>query len=293
MRTTLLALLIGLMGGCSMMGVSGLPDVAQPLHTGQSAMHDAAIIISIEAYHGSIGSNVPDAHRDGDAMANHLRVTRGVPEERVIRLRGASCDELKGWVRRAAALVHRSGTLWVYFAGHGSRSQAAPVLVCDDTRGDEFYFHKTVPVAELIAIAERSEAGRAILVIDAGFASGHEERPWRYCCRPRMLPHSSKVAVWLASSGRERAERFAEMGHGVFTWLALGALRGWADGETTGRRDGTVTLDEAQAFVRRALRALNRRQTPVLLAPHESEPFAVSRSVSEAAPSLEALSNLR
>jgi len=63
------------------------------------------------------------------------------------------------------------------------------------------------------------------------------------------------VAVWSAAAPSELSGAVDEAGHGAFTYFVLGALRGWADGELTGQRDGRIDLDEAQAFVRRAMAA--------------------------------------
>lgn len=56
------------------------------------------------------------------------------------------------------------------------------------------------------------------------------------------------------------------MGHGAFTYLSLGALRGWADGALDGAPDGVVTAGEAARYVERGLLELGiPGQQPVLL----------------------------
>ena len=51
--------------------------------------------------------------------------------------------------------------------------------------------------------------------------------------------------------GVEAAGSLESLEHGFFTWLVVGALRGWADGEVDGRRDGAVNAVEAGLFVER------------------------------------------
>lgn len=52
--------------------------------------------------------------------------------------------------------------------------------------------------------------------------------------------------------------------HGAFTFFAVGAMRGWADGELDGRRDGVVAGEEARMYVQRALRGIGQNgQNPV------------------------------
>ncbi len=73
----------------------------------------------------------------------------------------------------------------------------------------------------------------------------------------------------------------------------MGALRGWADGELDGRRDGSVTAEEAQAYVTRVLRAAQvQGQTPQLLA-RDAGALVLARGVTEAGPTREALRALR
>ncbi|MCK6528516.1 formylglycine-generating enzyme family protein [Myxococcota bacterium] len=78
------------------------------------------------------------------------------------------------------------------------------------------------------------------------------------------------VAVWTGSAAGQGAWNLPLSGapHGVFTWLVLGALRGWADGEGGGERDGTVTAGEASAYVARTLPTLVRGgQAPTFSGP--------------------------
>jgi len=64
------------------------------------------------------------------------------------------------------------------------------------------------------------------------------------------------VLEWSASDHAEVAWKYDEVGHGAFTYFAIGALRGWADGAIDGVRDGQVTAEEAQRYVEDALARL-------------------------------------
>jgi len=72
------------------------------------------------------------------------------------------------------------------------------------------------------------------------------------------------VSQWNAAGPNQLSSPLEPVEHGAFTYFAIGALRGWADGELDGKTDGMVTAEEAQAYVSRALRrsGLNE-QTPV------------------------------
>jgi sulfatase modifying factor 1 len=75
----------------------------------------------------------------------------------------------------------------------------------------------------------------------------------------------------------------------AFSYLALGALRGWADGARDNRRDGTVTAEELLTYVSKTLQTVDprgRQQTPELVATAERQNLAQGR---EAAPDLNRL----
>lgn len=70
-------------------------------------------------------------------------------------------------------------------------------------------------------------------------------------------------------------------------YFAIGALRGWADGELTNVRDGKVTAEEAQAYVSRALRALQiRDQQPVWVSEGSPDEWVLAEGVTEVGPPL-------
>jgi hypothetical protein len=66
------------------------------------------------------------------------------------------------------------------------------------------------------------------------------------------LTAPGRVVVWSATDADETAVPYGPAEHGAFTYFAVGALSGWADG-VDGEADGEVTLDEAQSYVARAL----------------------------------------
>ena len=66
--------------------------------------------------------------------------------------------------------------------------------------------------------------------------------------------------ILSAATGNQVAKEDPKLGHGVFTYYLLEALRG--KGDVDG--DGYVTVDEAYAYVARVVpRATGQTQTPV------------------------------
>lgn len=106
-------------------------------------------------------------------------------------------------------------------------------------------------------------------------------------------PASAKVAIWASTTGAEPSAAYPATGHGLFTWLTVGALRGWADGATGGRANGEVTLEEAQAFVAKQSRSLGGRAwTPTVDARAEVMRWSLARSPLDAGPDADALAEM-
>jgi len=110
-----------------------------------------------------------------------------------------------------------------------------------------------------------------------------------------MVPEWAQTSTgdaleWNAAEADQVSGPLPAVGHGAFTYFAIGALRGWADGELDGTKDGEVTAKEAQMYVQRALGTLQKvtQQTPVLVGDRQT-PWVLSRGVHESGPELDAL----
>lgn len=230
-----------------------LPDVDAPLRTGASSA-GAAVVVGIEDY--AFLPDVDHAARDARAVYHTLVYTRGLPPERVQLLGGANREQILDAVGRARAL---GGPVVVYFAGHGAAAADTGelMLVGDDAKRDPAVFQ-----ARSVRLSELTEAvgpgGTAILdTCHAGRSRGGEELldGVRFAV-PTWAQPASSTAVWTAAGPDELSEAYPAAQHGLFTYFAVGAMRGWADGELSGAADGVVTLSEAQAYVSRALAAV-------------------------------------
>ncbi len=163
------------------------------------------------------------------------------------------------------------GTVWVYFAGHGAGNPdtGERMLLGDDVRPKVSAFaSRGVAVAEL---EERITSGgrTAQLVLDACY-TGASRGGTSISGGTRMVVPTYAVKAtgpsrqWNAAGADQLAAPLDKARHGAFTYFAVGALRGWADGELSGIPDGKVMADEAQAYVARALRQSgNNDQTPI------------------------------
>ncbi|MBM4368535.1 MAG: caspase family protein, partial [Deltaproteobacteria bacterium] len=230
------------------LALAGPPDVDSPLKGTSKARKDAALVITVEDY--KLLADVSYATRDGDSLQAWLSTTHGV--ERIERVQDPDRNTLRRKIDDAARAVRRGGTLWVYFAGHGTvdedgrrtllTREAAP----DDPAG--------VGLNDLVADLADSRAKQVIVVLDAGFSGvGRLGEPLGFPARDEIplvaTPAQKNVSVWAAASGAELPGVYPDAGHGMFAYFFLGALRGWADGATGGKPNGDVTLEEAQSYV--------------------------------------------
>lgn len=245
------------------------PDVDQPLRTGAAAGDDAAVVIGIENY--PFLTDVPYAARDAEAFSEYLVYTRGVPLRRIQSLEGGDRDQMEDALEKAAADVGKDGVLWVYFAGHGGGDPATGerLLVGDTAKADGAAFARgSISVEEVKRIATAG-AAEVVLVVDAcynGLGRGGEQLgKQRFAVPSYVVDAHPQVTEWFAAGPTELANPLEAVQHGVFTYFMVGALRGWADGEL-GAADGKVTLEEAEAYVKRSLKEVGQRgQTPSLV----------------------------
>ncbi|PTB97123.1 hypothetical protein C9994_04185 [Marivirga lumbricoides] len=151
----------------------------------------------------------------------------------------------------------------LYFAGHGSMS--------DDT----FYFipHESTRLYEGEALRKQAlsaetmqqkltllKALKQIVFIDACQSGGSVEllaqrgAPQEKAIA--QLSRSAGVHILSAAGSEQFASEFADLGHGVFTYALLEAIRGSADGAP---EDGKVTVFEMKSFIDELVPELNMK----------------------------------
>jgi formylglycine-generating enzyme required for sulfatase activity len=266
---------------------------------------DAAVIVGVEDYDPL--PDVPGAVANANAWETWLERTRKVPGERirVLRDKQGTNSKIKAALEGAAKDVQRGGTLWVVFIGHGAPMAQANdgVLVGVDAQQDPLDFYsRSLRRSEVLEIAGRAAAKGAnpVLVLDACFsgrsAGGVSLLPGSQVALPASFATAGSVTVLSAGAAHEIAGPLpgpVDVQRPAFSYLMLGALRGWADGALDERADGEVTVPEALTYVRRALRKLDatREQTPEC-APAERCGGSFGKSAGERGPDLGALAGV-
>ncbi len=285
------------------------PDLAEaPRSKTREGARDAALIVAIEDY-----AHVPDvrgARRNAADWRAWLRA-RGVTEIEVLQ-------DADAWHRfdadgqplgilsrldRMAAKVKPGGTLWFVFIGHGapvvvrkddatgSKSGVEPVLLAhgvrqtaDGLRADGISLDAQI----LPRLRPKARGARSVAVLDTCFSgkdtAGRAVVPK---LQPLIVAGSSAVPAGVTLLSAAKGDQFAGplpgLGRPAFSYLALGALRGWADDDG----DGNVTANEVRQYVEDALYRVvkDRTQTPDA----QGEVAAALARVAEAAPDLAAI----
>lgn len=259
------------------------PSINTPVKTGLVNKKDAAVVIGIEDYDHL--NDVPFALADSAAVYSWFQDTRGIYKRNLFSADNPDDDELRSTISRAIARVQKGGTLWIYYVGQGGVADGKARLPGADLTPDQMA--NALSIAELEAMAARSRAAKVVLVVDASFDGlGRANTDWDQVSVPELKVRegNSKVAVWVASE-TGTAYNYAPTGHGLFTYLWLGSMRGWADGADGTVPNKEVTLGEAQTYISRQMVAYGRVQLTTVDKRADVQKWPVSIGPLEAGPS--------
>ena len=246
------------------------PDLSTPPSRVGGGEKDAAVLVGVENY--LFLPDIPGALDNVDAWYSYLTRTLSVPTACITLLRNddASLEKVRKYAERAASEVEPGGTLWFVFVGHGASSASGDdgVLIgVDAQREADSVYARSMPRAELLALLNGGRQERSVVVLDACFsgraASGEELVKGLQAYVPnRAAQATGDVAVLAAGRSDQFAGPLPGATRPAFSYLVLGALRGWGDTN----RDGAVTAGEAVGYARDALATLvtDRDQTPEL-----------------------------
>ena len=229
-----------------------LPSVDDPPDLAMGQTKDFAVVIGIPTY-PFISKPVAWAEQDARSMARFLQESRGVPSDRVRLVLGqeAKRERIEQVLAEAGRVTGADGVVWLFFAGHGSAhpdSKERILLPVEASETTESFRTDGLLVDDAVKLA--SAHGAKVMVIADACYSG--VGPGRFSVDMDWLPPEASVAELTATKSGEVAMPLDSAKHGAFTYVMLGALRGWADG-VGGPKDGVVTMAEATAYTSKAL----------------------------------------
>ena len=265
------------------------PDVGTPATTQRDGDRDAAVVIGVEHYFAVPG--VPGAARNATDWYRFLVDGRGLPVERVHLLRDAQAarEGILEKIEQASKQVEAGGTLWVVFIGHGAPAKdgSEGMFVGVDAQQTATSLDaRSVKQSEVAAAAAHGKQGEILAVVDACFSGrGSKGDAIASGLQPLVAvraPSLTRMTMLSAGSANEFAGALPNEDRPAFSYLVLGALRGWGDAN----HDGVVSAKEAVDYARKTLAVLpiGRTQTPEVVGANAG--FVLARNVAEEPPNV-------
>ncbi|NNN05514.1 MAG: peptidylprolyl isomerase [Elusimicrobia bacterium] len=248
------------------------PSLMTPPAATGGGEKDAAVVVGLEHY--TFVASVPGAGSNAEDWQSYLTETLKVPFDKVAFLRDdeATLEKIRKYAAKAAAQVQPGGTLWFIYIGYGAPAKDGKdgVLVGADARqnADRLYA-RSLPRDELLKILSRGRQSKTVLLIDADFSGRSSSGEalvsgLQPLIVARTAPLSADKRTLLLTAAK--SDQFAgplpksDVPRPAFSYLALGALRGWA-ADANGRVTASALID----YARRALSLdKGRTQTPEL-----------------------------
>ena len=258
------------------------PSLTSPSSVAADGRKDAALVIAIEDY--AHLPRIPGARMNGNDWTKFLTEQKQVPAAHVHYVTDAKAtrENILAEARSAASEVEPGGTLLVIFIGHGvpANDGTEAVLVGGDAMPSEgSLYARGIAEHELAQVMAGGAGAHRVLVVDAtlrGRADGGE--PLAPGWTPLALRPVAPTNLTLLTAGDpdEVAGPLPGASRPAFSYLVLGALRGWARAD----EHGTVTAREALGYARRMLGVLpiHRQQTPSLSGADLDAPLATGGS---------------
>jgi len=239
----------------------------KPKATGGGAK-DAAVVVAVSNY-----TRLPDirgATRNSVDWYNYFTKVRKVPVTQVALLENADATprKIRAAVLNAVSDVREDGTLWFVFIGHGAPTKDGKdgVLVGVDAHADEVDFYPyTLARSELLGLLKTATCAARVVVLDVCFSGlgsdGEQLLAGTQFAAPGVFAEVRDITVLTAGRPSDLAGALPYAARPAFSYLVLGALRGWGE-DTDG--DGRVSASEAVDYARGVLRTLDpgRSQIP-------------------------------
>ena len=216
---------------------------------------------------------------------------KGIPSSSIGLLldSGAAKEDIEKAAAKAATTVGRGGTLWFVFIGHGAPAadqRDGVLLGVDAQQTVSSIASRSIRQQDLFRRLAKGKQARTVAVLDSCFSgrstAGKPLAPGAMpmlAAKTRRAPR--KTLVFTAAMGDQFAGALPRGARPAFSYLMLGALRGWADSD----RNGRVTANEAFGYVKEVLGTLvaGRTQTPDFLGVSS----VLAAGVAEIGPSLD------
>ncbi len=237
------------------------PDLSKAPSGSGTLSNDVALVIAIEDYWKL--PDVPGARANGEAWTAYFR-SRGIGMVKTVYDEEATREEMLSAAEVVRGRRREGGNAWVVYVGHGSPGDGTGALVgADASNTASSLENRALPQSALVDALGAKDGLPVVAVIDACFsgtsAAGRLTGEALQPVRP-VTVKAQTATVLVAARGDQYAGPLPGLGRPAFSWLLLGAMRGWGDGNG----DGTVSAQEALDWTsdRIAEHVTTRRQEP-------------------------------
>lgn len=245
---------------------SSYPDLSTAPKQAQKT-GNVAVIVAIEEY--AFLPAVPGAVDNAVAWENYLRNARGFSDVFVLTNKQAPIEEIQRFAAQAANAATADGELWFVFIGHGAAlkdGSDGALIGMDAQQTVESIGARSVAQNDILSVLHKGAQARTVVVLDTCFSGRDGEGELLavgtqpvLAIGPSSNPQDGTVVLSAAGSD-EIAGQLPGASKPAFSYLLLGALRGWADDG-----DGSVTAQEAIQWTQQQMRHVpGRQQTPSL-----------------------------
>ncbi len=243
------------------------PDLSALPSVSGGGSGDAALVVAVEDY--AYLPDVVGAGELGVAWYLYLGKVRQVPMVLLLKDGEATPNKIRNALDAVAQRVKPGGRAWVVFIGHGSPSEDGKdgALVAVTAQPDQVdFFPHTLTQQEVLQRLGKAAVGvePPVLVVDAcyngtDFHGKTLVKGAQFAVNSEIL-EVKEATVLTAGRARDIAGPLPGAERPAFSYLLLGAMRGWGDANG----DGVVTSDEAVQYAQDALLMLDsgRQQKP-------------------------------
>jgi len=277
-----------LMTSTAAFGQATWPDLSEPADEQGGGDKDAVLIVGVEDY--VFAPDIKGAIGNANDWYTYFTRTRKVPVGNVFLLRDneGTRETMLEKATEVAGRVGRGGTLWFVYIGHGAPGKDGKdgVLVgADAQQSASSLYARSVATRELLAAFDKGKQTRTVAVIDACFSGKNASGDVLVAGLQPLLPvagENTDAIVLTAGASDQFAGPLPGADRPAFSYLALGALRGWGDADG----NGEVSAREVGDYARDALRVLLRDRSQTPLTSGRDLDGALVKGATEAGPDL-------
>ncbi len=197
----------------------------------------------------------PDAESFGKAVLDKGKLFKGIELYSLFDTDASQVNILKK-LDEVAAKIHPEDVFIFYYAGHGSMvddkfffipSESARLYDLSSLKRDAIEASvlqdkfRSIKALKQLIVMDACQSGASVELLASRGAA--EEKAIA------QLSRSAGIHVMASAGSEQFAAEFAELGHGIFTYLLIKALQGDADGAP---KDGKVTIYEFEIIPRRS-----------------------------------------